>query len=104
MKKYNDLEELKEEEFDILLEDFKIDKFEKIDDKEMNKKGYQSFFAIALNFTYIILSPIILLVSIYYVIIKKYNLKFNSKIFIILIFLGLVSGYWNLYKELKKIK
>lgn len=109
MKKMN---EMKEHEFSELLSKTNfLDKKENVDEdgdelkeiKEEVKIKNSNYLAIATNFALTILSPVILLLIIYFTYLYYFDLKSNEIVIVVLIFIGVLSGYWNLYKDINKI-
>lgn len=106
-----DIEKLSDYEFEKLINEITIKnldedgdeiKIEKFDD-EVKNKDFSKYMSFATSYIYTILSPVILLLGIYLLLEKKYSFNRNNKLIIILIFLGLISGYWLLYKEINDI-
>ena len=77
------------------------------DEKKRNsytkKKKLHKYLSFAEVFAYTILSPVILLLGIYFVLERMIGFKRSELTIIILIFLGILAGYWTLFKDIKKI-
>ena len=71
--------------------------------KKMSKMKLMRYFAIASNFGYTLVSPIILMLGLY-LLIEKLTGKKYPIILIIFLLLGVATGYWMLYKQIKNIK
>ena len=61
------------------------------------------YFAIASNFGYTLVSPIILMLG-FYLLIEKLTGEKHPLILIIFLMLGISTGYWMLYKQIKGMK
>lgn len=70
----------------------------------MNKKNddFLKFLVLSSNYTFTLISPVILMIGIYYFFSKYVFLKENNLVLVIMILLGIVSGYVSLYKEIKE--
>ncbi|ACZ01066.1 hypothetical protein [Streptobacillus moniliformis] len=84
-----DGDEIREE----FLEEVKVER-----DSKLHR--YISF---ATGFVYTILSPLILLLGIYFAAENIFLFKRNNLVIILLILIGILTGYWTLYKDIKKI-
>lgn len=77
------------------------------DEKKRNsytkKNKLHKYLSFATGFAYTILSPVILLLGIYFVLERMIGFKRSELTIIILIFLGILAGYWTLFKDIKKI-
>lgn len=111
MKKQNfdELHKLKDSEFGELIESVsfsnkKSDEKLKEIKKSKKKKSFSKYFITATNFTYILISPLILLLIIYYFLTKYVLYRHSNILLIIFIILGIISGYWSLFKEIKDTK
>jgi hypothetical protein len=82
---------------DILEKERFKENFKKKDSK-LHK--YLSF---ATGFAYTIISPVLLLLGIYFALQRVIGFKSNDLVIILLIFLGIVTGYWTLFKDINKI-
>ena len=82
---------------DILEKERFKENFKKKDSK-LHK--YLSF---ATDFAYTIISPVLLLLGIYFALQRVIGFKSNDLVIILLIFLGIVTGYWTLFKDINKI-
>ena len=82
---------------DILEKERFKENFKKKDSK-LHK--YLSF---ATGFAYTIISPVLLLLGIYFALQRVIGFKSNDLVIILLIFLGIVTGYWTLFKDIDKI-
>ena len=82
---------------DILEKERFKENFKKKDSK-LHK--YLSF---ATGFEYTIISPVLLLLGIYFALQRVIGFKSNDLVIILLIFLGIVTGYWTLFKDINKI-
>ena len=71
--------------------------------KKMSKMKLIRYFAIASNFGYTLVSPIILMLGLY-LLIEKVTGEKHPIILIIFLLLGVATGYWMLYKQIKSIK
>ena len=71
--------------------------------KKMSKFKMMRYFAIASNFGYTLVSPIILMLGLY-LLIEKVTGEKHPIILIIFLLLGVATGYWMLYKQIKSIK
>ncbi len=71
--------------------------------KKMSKVKLMRYFAIASNFGYTLVSPIILMLGLY-LLIEKVTGEKHPIILIIFLLLGVATGYWMLYKQIKSIK
>ena len=71
--------------------------------KKMNKFKMMRYFAVASNFGYTLVSPIILMLGLY-LLIEKMTGEKHPIILIIFLLLGVATGYWMLYKQIKNIK
>lgn len=128
--KLENLEKLKDSEFEELIKEFIIDdkKHEKHNEKfdengdelkdivlenkykkrEKEKKDKERFkflryLSIGTGFVFSILSPVILMVVLY-VLLENYVFHQRRPIvFTVFVILGFISGYWALYKEIKEI-
>lgn len=90
-----------DEDGDEIREDIlEIERNKKADNKGNKLHKYLSF---ATGFAYTILSPVILLLGIYFVLEKFIGFKRSELTIIILIFLGILAGYWTLFKDINKI-
>ncbi|CAM3067996.1 hypothetical protein [Streptobacillus ratti] len=69
---------------------------------ERNSK-LRKYLSFATGFAYTILSPVILLLGIYFLAENIISFKRNELVIILLILLGILTGYWTLYKDIKKI-
>lgn len=58
------------------------------------------YFAIASNFGYTLVSPIILMLGLY-LLVEKITGKKHPLILIVFLILGVTTGYWMLYKQIK---
>ncbi|WP_156298960.1 hypothetical protein [Streptobacillus canis] len=67
------------------------------------KSKLSRYLSFATGFVYTILAPIILLLTIYFVTQKKFGFEKNDLVIIGLILLGILTGYWTLYNDIKKI-
>lgn len=67
-----------------------------------NNDSFIRFLTISSDFTYTLVAPIILMVGLYYFFSKYVFHAENKLILIIMILLGLVSGYVSLYKRIKE--
>lgn len=113
-KMNKDFNEMKESEFSKVLKNTKfVDNDPNIDNDgdeiknigSGNKKdSLARHLAFASGMIYTILSPVIIM-YIAYLLLKKYVLlKDNMLILIIFIFLGILSGYWALFKQIWRKK
>ncbi|VWL85243.1 AtpZ/AtpI family protein [Oceanivirga miroungae] len=59
------------------------------------------YFVISTNYIFTLASPVVLMIVLYYVFSKYVFHKENDFILVIMIILGIVSGYVSLYKEIK---
>ncbi|WP_064580115.1 hypothetical protein [Streptobacillus moniliformis] len=84
-----DGDEIREE----FLEEVKVER-----DSKLHR--YISF---ATGFVYTILSPLILLLGIYFAAENIFLFKRNNLVIILIILIGTLTGYWTLYKDIKKI-
>ena len=82
---------------DILEKERFKENFKKKDSK-LHK--YLSF---ATGFAYTIISPVLLLLGIYFALQRVIGFRSNDLVIILLIFLGIVTGYWTLFKDINKI-
>ena len=82
---------------DILEKERLKENFKKKDSK-LHK--YLSF---ATGFAYTIISPVLLLLGIYFALQRIIGFKSNDLVIILLIFLGIITGYWTLFKDINKI-
>lgn len=71
--------------------------------RKKKKANLAKYITFATGFAYTITAPVLLLLGIYFSLQKLYNFQTNEITIIILIFLGIITGYWNLYKDIKKI-
>ena len=71
--------------------------------KKMSKMKLIRYFAIASNFGYTLVSPIILMLGLY-LLIEKMTGEKHPIILIIFLLLGIITGYWMMYKQIKGIK
>ena len=71
--------------------------------KKMSKMKLIRYFAIASNFGYTLVSPIILMLDLY-LLIEKMTGEKHPIILIIFLLLGIITGYWMMYKQIKGIK
>ena len=71
--------------------------------KKTSKFKLMRYFAIASNFGYTLVSPIILMLGLY-LLIEKMTGEKHPIILIIFLLLGVATGYWMLYKQIKSIK
>lgn len=83
---------------DDILEKERFKKNFKKKDSKLHK--YLSF---ATGFAYTIISPVLLLLGIYFALQRVIGFKSNDLVIILLIFLGIVTGYWTLFKDINKI-
>ena len=83
---------------DDILEKERIKENFKKKDSKLHK--YLSF---ATGFAYTIISPVLLLLGIYFALQRVIGIKSNDLVIILLIFLGIVTGYWTLFKDINKI-
>ncbi len=67
-------------------------------------KKFAKYFAIATNYVYTLTAPIILMLAIYHVITKYVMHRESKMLLVIMLILGIISGYWTLFQELKKRK
>ena len=111
MKKQDldNIHKLKDSEFTNLLHSISF-KSKKNKDKESDKlkekvlkkdNSFKKNLALATNYIYLLISPLILLLSIYYILVKYvFNRQINT-LLIFLIFLGLFTGYWSIFKQIR---
>lgn len=66
------------------------------------KNNFARFLSIALGYTYTLTAPVVLMVIIYYLLVKFNILDRNDVLLIVMILVGLISGYWSLFKEINK--
>lgn len=71
--------------------------------KKTNKFKMMRYFAVASNFGYKLVSPIILMLGLY-LLIEKMTGEKHPIILIIFLLLGIITGYWMMYKQIKGIK
>ncbi len=71
--------------------------------KVESKSKLRKYLSFATGFVYTILSPVVLLLGIYFVAENILSFKRNEIVIISLILLGILTGYWTLYKDIKKI-
>ncbi len=87
--------------------DGKIKKNNEETDEEKKKRTSLSkmlrYYSIGTNFGYTLISPIIIMLF-FYVIIEKFTHKKHPIILIIFLLLGIISGYWALYKQIKSVE
>ncbi|CAM3167570.1 hypothetical protein STFE110948_04920 [Streptobacillus felis] len=68
-----------------------------------NTSKLRKYISFATGFAYTILAPIILLLSIYFILENMLGFERKEFVIIILILLGILTGYWTLYKDIKKL-
>lgn len=88
-----------DEDGDEIREEFIENKNEK-KHKENKLHKYISF---ATGFAYTILAPVILLLGIYFILERIFRFQRNELVIIFLVLLGLVTGYWTLFKDINKL-
>lgn len=93
--KFNNLDE----DGDEIREEF-MHEDKKIEKKDSKLHKYISF---ATGFVYTILAPILFLLAIYFTLEKYIGFKRSEVTIIALIFIGLLTGYWMLFKDIKHI-
>ena len=71
--------------------------------KKTSKFKLMRYFAIASNFGYTLVSPIILMLGLY-LLIEKMTGEKHPIILIIFLLLGIITGYWMMSKQIKGIK
>ncbi|WP_068268505.1 AtpZ/AtpI family protein [Caviibacter abscessus] len=115
MKKSNfdELHKLKDSEFTELAESVSFsnkkefnkdkdgDELKNIEKKQKVDKSLSKYLVAATNFTYILISPLILLLILYYFLTKYVLYKSSVILLILFIILGIISGYWSLFKEIR---
>ena len=111
MKKQDldNIHKLKDSEFTNLLHSISF-KSKKNKDKESDNlkekklkkdNSFKKNLTLATNYIYLLISPLILLLSIYYILVKYvFNRQMNT-LLIFLIFLGLFTGYWSIFKQIR---
>lgn len=103
----DDLKKLNDSEFSDLVESISfLPKDEKNFDEDGHEKKkikiskFTKYFTTATGFIYTLTAPCILLVTIYYILVKYYFFKSKPVLLIVLIVLGILTGYWSLFKEI----
>lgn len=110
MKKFD---KMKEHEFSELLSNTNFieekqnvdedgDELKEIKEKEEKVRNH-NYLAIATNFALTILSPVILLLLLYFIYLHFFKVEKNEIVIVVLIFIGVISGYWTLYKDINKL-
>lgn len=108
--KLDDLTKLKDSEFEELVKSYKLEKdLEEYDEDNDKKKKIKPekitrYLAHAMGFIYTLTAPTILLLMIYYVLTKYYFHNKKPVLLISLIVLGIITGYWSLFKEFNNNK
>lgn len=108
--KLDDLTKLKDLEFEELVKSYKLEKdLEEYDEDNDKKKKIKPekitrYLAHATGFIYTLTAPTILLLMIYYVLTKYYFHNKKPVLLISLIVLGIITGYWSLFKEFNNNK
>ncbi|WP_067140869.1 AtpZ/AtpI family protein [Oceanivirga salmonicida] len=69
-----------------------------------NDKSFAKYFSLATGFIYTITAPMILMLLLYLFISKYILLRKSDILLIVMLFLGLISGYWSLFKEINNKK
>lgn len=113
--KLDNLENLKESEFSDLLkkvnftDDENNPKYDEDGDlikkefaNEDKKLNLGKYIAISTGFIYTLSAPVILLLVIYYLLEKYVLLRRAPMLLIFFIIIGLITGYWSLFKEIRK--
>ena len=76
--------------------------------EEQRKKSVEEkskllkYFSLGLNMVYILCTPVILMALLYLFVIERFWGR-RPVVFVILLVLGLVSGYYSFFKSLKKL-
>ena len=66
------------------------------------KSKLLKYFSLGLNMVYILCTPVILMALLYLFVIERFWGR-RPVVFVILLVLGLVSGYYSFFKSLKKL-
>lgn len=106
---FDELHKLKDSEFTELVESISFSNKKSTCEtnlgkdrlKNIKKKTFSKYLATATNFTYILISPLVLLLLVYYFVSEYVIHKHSNILLIILIILGIVTGYWTLFKEIR---
>ena len=109
MKKQDldNIHKLKDSEFATLLNSIsfsnkKNKESDELKDSILKKdNSFKKNLALATNYIYLLVSPLILLISLYYLLVKYVFNKQINTLLIVLIFLGLFTGYWSIFKHIR---
>lgn len=111
MKKQDldNIHKLKDSEFTNLLHSIsfnikknKVKESYELKDKVLKKdNSFNKNLALATNYIYLLISPLILLISLYYILVKYVFNRHMNTLLIVLIFLGLFTGYWSIFKQIR---
>lgn len=108
--KLDNLHKLKDSEFEDLIKSYNLkekdDEYDEDNDKlkKIKKENFTKYLAHATGFIYTLISPSILLLIIYYILVKYYFHEKKPVLLITLIILGIITGYWSLFKEFNNKK
>ncbi len=69
--------------------------------KKKKDKTFAKYFVIATNYIYTLTAPIILMLAIYHVITKYVIHRSSKTLLVTMLLLGIIAGYWTLFKEIK---
>lgn len=104
--KFDNLNKLKDSELEDLIKNYSLNDENKNDydddkdkKKEIKKDNFAKQLSYATGFIYTLISPVVLLLIIYYVLTRYCFHKKMPILLIVLIILGIVTGYWALFKE-----
>lgn len=108
--KLDNLTKLKDSEFEQLVREYRLeedlDEYDEDNDKKkkIESEKFTKYLAHATGFIYTLTAPIILLLMIYYILTKYYFHIKKPVLLISLIILGIITGYWSLFKEFNNKK